>query len=218
MPIKQKIDEFFVFNERDNKAQKKFYITDTGKCPRAIFFSFKGYKKSPLDPRMSRIFQKGNRFHQDLFQLLYTIPSIKVIATELHIPEHPYITGRADALLNVDGENYVMDIKSMNSFIFKKMENPQPENVQQVQLYLHFFNIQKGILFYIDKDRQEIKEYVVSYDPLMVHFLLQNFKKLKDLIDKNEVPPKITKNWQCDYCRFQEKCQEVGDSKTLKTK
>lgn len=216
--LKNLIDNFFIVDERDKKPQEKIYITDVSKCPRQVFFSFKGFPKSKLDPRMSRIFAKGNKFHNDLFSLIYQIPSIKVIATELHIPEQPYITGRADALVSVDNEYYIMDIKSMNSFIFKKMENAQPENIQQVQLYLHFFNIEKGILFYIDKDRQEIKEFIIQYDVLMVHFLLQGFKKLKDMIDMGEVPPQLwdyPKGWQCAYCRYQEKCVEVGQNKTL---
>ena len=213
--LKEKIDSYFFEKEQKNKKQSKIYITDTGKCNRSIFFNFKQIPKTPLDPRIARVFAKGNKFHNDLFELFYSVPSIKVIATEIHIPEQDFITGRADAIVSVDNEFYVVDIKSMNSFIFKKMENAKPENIQQIQLYLHFFGIEKGILFYIDKDKQEIKEFIITYDPLMVHFILQNFKKLKNMIDRDEVPPKITKDWRCSYCRFKSFCKLQGDLKTL---
>jgi len=132
------------------------------------------------------------------------------------MPENDLLSGRADALIFMDNEHYIVDIKSMNSSIFKGLTNPKPENVGQIQLYLHYFNIKKGILFYIDKDRQEIKEFIVSYDPQNVHFLLQGFKKLKKMIDKNEVPPVLSdysKNWQCRYCRFSEICKELNKIK-----
>ena len=38
------------------------------------------------------------------------------------------------------------------------------------------------------------------------------------MIDDNEVPPKIAKSWQCDYCRYKENCDIQGDSKTLNSK
>jgi CRISPR/Cas system-associated exonuclease Cas4 (RecB family) len=216
--IKNLLDNFFIENERDLKPQEHFYVSDVGHCGRAIFFNFKGIPKKKLDPRMSRIFATGDTFHNNIFSLMYSILSIKIIGTEIRMPKNDLFSGRADAIVLIDKKLYLMDVKSMNSFIFKKMENAQPENIQQVQLYLHFFNIEKGILFYIDKDRQEIKEFIITYDPLQVHFLLQGFKKLKDMIDKGEVPPQLwdyPKGWQCNYCRYQEKCAELGTNKTL---
>ena len=218
MPIKQLLDNFYAENERDAKKQEHFYVSDVGHCGRAIFFNFKGVKKAKLDPRMCRIFSMGDTLHNNIFSQMYHIPSIKIIGSEVRMPENGLISGRCDAIVLIGGELFVIDIKSINSFIFKKMENAQIENIQQVQLYLHFFNIQKGIVLYIDKDRQEIREYIVSYAPLEVHYILENFKKLKKQIDENEVPKRLSdypSGWQCRYCRFKSHCDLQGCSKTL---
>ena len=38
--LKELIDQFYLDNQK-NKEQTRFYITDAGKCPRAVFFKFK---------------------------------------------------------------------------------------------------------------------------------------------------------------------------------
>lgn len=213
--LKEHIDKFYSEKSQENRQQTRFYISDAGKCPRQIYFSFTGAPKAPLDPRIARIFDRGVKIHNDIFQILYSLPDIKLV-TEVHIPEQDLITGRADAIATIDGENYVVDIKSINSFIFKGLTHPKPENVYQIQLYLHFFNIKKGILFYMDKDRQEIREFLVNYDPILVHSLLANFRKLKKQIDENEMPPRLPdypKSWMCRYCRFSEVCEGLDEIK-----
>jgi len=213
--LKEKIDKFFLENPQENRKKTLFYVSDAGKCARQVFLGFRDAPKEKLDPRMARIFQKGNKIHSDIFKIFYSLPNIKV-STEIRMPENELLSGRADALIFMDNEHYIVDIKSMNSFIFKGLEYPKPENVGQIQLYLHYFKIKKGILFYIDKDRQEIKEFIVSYDSQMVHFLLQGFRKLKKQIDNNELPPVLSdypKNWQCKYCRYSRTCKAIYDIK-----
>jgi len=125
------------------------------------------------------------------------------------IPAQEIIAGRADAIISINKENYVLDIKSMNSMVFRNLTEPKKENVYQLQLYLHYFNIKKGILFYIDKDKQNIKEFLINYDPNLVQSLLKDFTDLKIKIDKNIVPSRIPdypNNWQCQYCQFKEVC------------
>jgi len=38
--LKELIDQFYLENQK-NKDQTKFYITDAGKCPRAVFLNLK---------------------------------------------------------------------------------------------------------------------------------------------------------------------------------
>ena len=55
--------------------------------------------------------------------------------------------------------------------IFRTLSEPKQDNVFQIQLYMHYFNIKKGILLYIDKDQQEMKEFMLDYDQKMVESL-----------------------------------------------
>ena len=204
--LKELIDKFYL-DQQKNREQAHFYITDAGKCPRGVFFKFKNAPREKMDPRILRIYERGEYLHRNIFNILYRL---KIgVTTEVSIPAQEIIAGRADAIISINKENYVLDIKSMNSMVFKNLTEPKEENVYQLQLYLHYFNIKKGILFYIDKDKQNIKEFLINYDPNLVQSLLKDFTDLKIKIDKNIVPSRIPdwpNHWQCQYCQFKEVC------------
>ena len=205
--LKELIDKFYLENQR-NKEQTRFYITDAGKCPRAVFFRFKNAPRAAVDARIMRIFEHGEHIHRNIFNVLYRLRI--GVTTEIPIPPQEIISGRADAILCVDNENYVLDIKSMNSMIFRKLLKPKEENIYQIQLYLHYFNIKKGILLYIDKDQQEIKEFFVDYDEALCKSLLDKFYALKKQVEIDMVPERLIdypKNWQCNYCQFKDICR-----------
>ena len=204
--LKELIDQFYL-DQQKNKEQTRFYITDAGKCPRSIFFKFKNAPREKMDARILRIYEKGEYLHRNIFNILYRLKL--GITTEVQIPAQEIISGRADAILSLNNENYVLDIKSMNSMVFRNLSEPKEENVYQLQLYLHYFNIKKGILLYIDKDQQNIKEFLVEYNPGLVESLLKDFQNLKTKIEKNIIPPRYSdypENWQCGYCQFKEVC------------
>ncbi len=208
--LKEIIDQFYLDQQR-NKGQTHFYITDAGKCPRSVFFKFKNAPRKEMDARILRIFERGEHLHRNIFNILYRL---KIgVTTEVSIPAEELVAGRADAILCINNKNYVLDIKSINSMIFRNLIQPKEENVYQLQLYLHYFKIPKGILLYIDKDQQNIKEFLVEYDPKMVQSLIKNFEELRQKVEANLIPqrlPDYPQDWQCKYCQFQEVCGLAG--------
>jgi len=208
--LKELIDKFYL-DQQKNKEQTRFYISDAGKCFRQIFFRFKNAPREPMDARILRVYERGEYLHRNIFNILYRL---KIgITTEVSIPSQEIVSGRADAIICLNNENYVLDIKSMNSMVFNNLTEPKEENVYQLQLYLHYFNIKKGILLYIDKDKQNIKEFIVNYDESIVKPLLNNFQNLKKKIESNILPLTLAdwpKNWQCQYCQFKEICKMAG--------
>ena len=214
--LKELIDEFYLENQR-NREQTRFYITDAGKCPRAVFFKFKNAPKEAIEPRLMRIFEHGESIHRNIFNILYRL---KIgCTTEIRIPEQEIVSGRADAILCMDNENYVLDIKSINSMLFRKLEAPKEENIYQVQLYMHFFGIKKGILLYVDKDQQNLKEFYLDYNEPLCKDLMDKFHTLKGQIETNIIPAKLPdfpKNWQCQYCTYKDICKKTnGEYKTV---
>jgi len=208
--LKELIDQFYLDQQKD-RQQHHFYITDAGKCPRAIFFKFKNAPRAKMDARVLRIYEHGEYLHRNILNILIRLGL--VVAAEINIPNKELVSGRADAILSINNELYVLDIKSINSMLFRNLTAPKEENVYQIQLYLHFFNIKKGILLYIDKDQQEIKEFSVEYDPELCQRLLQEFERLKEKIDADIVPSALDdypQNWQCNYCQFREICDLAG--------
>ena len=210
--LKELIDKFYLSREKD-KGQAHFYITDAGKCFRAIFFKFKNVPREDIKANILRLFDHGDHIHQLIMKPLLSIRDIHVVAAEVNIPPQELISGRADAILSCGKELYVLDIKSMNSMIFKSLTSPKEENIDQVQLYMHYFKISKAILLYVNKDTQELKEFVVEYDKKLSENLLRGLKELKVKIDSNIIPERMEgypTNWQCRYCQFKEVCSFVN--------
>ena len=204
------IDKYYL-SKQDNREQHHFYITDAGKCERGIFFKFKNVSREKMDGRMLRLFEHGDYIQMQILNSLFSLGIVR--ASEVTIPQQEIISGRADAIVTLNNELYVVDFKSMNSMIFKKLTQAKEENVNQIQLYLHFFKINKGILLYVNKDTLELKEFLVDYDKELVEKLLSDLKVLKEKIDNNIVPkslPNTSTNWQCRYCSFSNVCEMAG--------
>jgi CRISPR/Cas system-associated exonuclease Cas4 (RecB family) len=206
--LKELIDQFYLDKQKD-KEQHHFYITDAGKCARAIFFKFKNVPRKEIEANILRLFDHGDHIHQLIMKPLLSVREIHVVASEVNIPPQELVSGRADAIISTGKEMYVLDIKSMNSMIFRNLTEPKEENVAQLQLYLHYFKIPKGILLYVNKDNQELKEFIISYDKKTALNLLASLSDLREKINSEIIPPRLSDypdNWQCRYCQFKEVC------------
>jgi CRISPR/Cas system-associated exonuclease Cas4 (RecB family) len=207
--LKELIDKYYLDRQRD-REQHHFYITDAGKCGRAIFFKFKNVPREKMTADVLRMLDHGDYIQMQIISTLFSLGLVR--ASEINIPPQEIISGRADAIISLNNDLYVVDFKSMNSMIFKGLQEPKEENVNQLQLYLHYFKIPKGILLYVNKDRLELKEFLVKYNPALVQKLLKDLADLKTKIDKNIIPlrlPDYPENWQCRYCQFREICDQA---------
>jgi len=208
--LKELIEKYYQ-EKRDERKKTKFYISDAGKCPRQIFFRFKEAPRAEMEPRLLRIFDHGDLVHRKFVQVLDSLGIVEGV--EIPIRPSEDISGRADAIVNIDGQRYLVDFKSINSTILQSMNEPKKEHVLQVQLYLHFFNLKKGILLYEGKDGLELKEFPVEYDEELVRKTLGEFQRLKINLEKDLIPKRLIdypENWQCKYCQFKEICKMIG--------
>jgi len=211
--LKELIDQFYLDREKEKKERRgrertQFYISEAGKCPRNLFFKFKQVPAKELEAERLRLFEHGNYIHQLVLRPLFSLRLIR--ASEVDIPPQEIVAGRADAIISIDGEPHVLDVKSISGRInLEKMKEPKIEDCYQIQLYLHYFGIKKGILLYMNKDTQELKEFTVNYNNELVEKLLSGFEKLKSKIESDIVPkrlPDYPENWRCRYCEFREIC------------
>jgi len=208
--LKELIDKIYLDRDKD-REQHHFYITDAGKCSRAIFFKFKNIPRERMAPEVLRMFDHGDYIQMQIISNLFSLGIVR--ASEIKIPPQELISGRADAIITLNNELYVVDFKSMNSMVFKGLSQPKEDNINQIQLYLHFFKIPKGIILYINKDTLELKEFLVEYNPAIAQKLLKDLSDLKTKIESNIVPlriPGYPDDWQCQYCQFKEICQIAG--------
>lgn len=208
--LKELIDKFYLDREKD-KEQNHFYITDAGKCARAVFFKFKHMPREKIEARMLRLFDHGDYIQMQLLNALFSLGIVR--ASEVQIPPQGLISGRADAIITLNNELYVVDFKSINSMLFRKLHEPKEENINQIQLYMHYFQIPKGILLYMSKDTSELKDFSLEYNAQLVKNLLNGLKALDEKIKADVIPAQMSdypRNWQCVYCQFRDICSTAG--------
>ena len=215
--LKEQIDAFYQNREKSRVRERTlFYVTDIANCPRAVFFDFKKYPRKQQDPRILRVMHNGDFVHQRLGTVLKEQEVLKGVYgedIEVSLPYNDLVRGRVDAIIELHGEQWIIDFKSMNSFKFKSLQQPEPEHIQQVQIYLHFMNLKKGLLIYECKNTQEIKEFAIDYNEELVNAALAKFYVLRSQIEQNIIPdiPPTIEQWKCDRCPFLESCKKIGN-------
>ena len=199
-------------SEKGDGTRDYFYVSEVDSCPRALFYKMKGYPKEPFTPTTYRKLDNGDYVHRRIMSMLLSLGI--VVAAEIRIPEDKIFHGRADAIVSIDDELYVLEIKSANKYAFEKMDRPDPAHLKQVQLYMHYFKIDRGIILVENKNDQELKEFTVHRDEKLLSEISHTFQNLKEMVSTNTIPPKPnygrSDKWRCDYCAFRETCKKDG--------
>lgn len=206
------INNYYLSRQKDRKPTH-FYASGINKCPRQMFFDFKKAPKKDLDANILRLFELGNRVHQMIVDAMVSAKDIEVIAAEINIPPQELVSGRVDAIIKIEDELIVLDIKSINGRAFGYLKEAKEDHILQIQLYLYYYKIQKGMLLYVDKDTLRMKEYIVEYDETVVKNLLEELAILRKQIENNEVPERLSNYptfWKCKYCAYRRICKETN--------
>lgn len=104
------------------------------------------------------------------------------------------IKGRTDGILDIEGEEHIMDIKSIanrtiktpiQQFCFEDLEErgPKEEHVVQLTLYMYMSGVHRGHLVYVAKNDHKIKTFAIPYNYEIIKPYLS---EIKDLIEKAE--------------------------------
>jgi len=209
--IIEHIDKHYLEKQGNKKPRNgKLYVSEVGKCPRQIYFEFKGYETEKRKPETQRAFENGDKFHQRMMAVLYSCPEVNIIASEVDIPPNDLLGGRVDAIVSIKSKNYILELKSIGSYGFKLLDEPKQEHVHQLQLYMHFFKIPRGILLYENKDKHQLKEFEVRYDAELAESIFEKLQKIATFIRDDKLPPKPEfskdQEWRCGYCGFKKYC------------
>jgi len=127
--LEEIIDQFYR-EQKHSRKQTRFYVTDAGKCHRFIFFKFKQAPHPDLEPRILRLFDHGNYIHRLIINALEKQGVLE--GEEVNIPSQELISGRADALLKIKGERYIVDVKSINRNGFSALKKPKEDHITRI--------------------------------------------------------------------------------------
>lgn len=215
--IAEKIEELVLKEEAERSEKYKgprdhFWASDVFKCKRQLFYEFKDAPKKALDARALLIFRAGDSFHELVKNYLWRTGILR--QEEARLPETARqelnLTGRFDALVSttLEGERELCEIKSISHFGFEDLDEPKPEWVAQLTIYMHYLNVKRGIIFAINKNTSEMKQWEVIYNPEVFAKIKEYFLDVAKYVKENKEPdrPYARDSWQCGYCKFNGHC------------
>jgi hypothetical protein len=184
--LQEEIDKYLESKVRPEKERDYFYVSELGKSKKEIYKSFKNKSENKMDGKTHRILDNGNFVHSR-FMKLFAEMGILVCA-EIDAVSNDLVHGRLDCIITDRKQNYIVEIKSCSQWTFQKLIQPSKAHLLQIQFYMYYMNIQKGIILYECKDNQSIKTFYINLDKELVEKYIEELKKLKEDIIKNNEP------------------------------
>jgi hypothetical protein len=217
-------------------------------CYRRIYYSyFRLEKETKVDEKSARIFETGNAYEAMVMDWLKgigehipyrnksdgQIPKSKDGSGKpdpqfpISVPEWRINKGFIDNVALIDGELWLYEIKSKNSFAFGKLQEPDWDHQVQITPYFKAVNNAlnngdyahipelEGIkavtgvkVIYINKDTSDVKLYALREQDMgaLTKMVSQKVEKSNEYIDTKTLPPKNESN--CKWCPFQGKCSK----------
>ena len=127
--------------------------------------------------------------------------------------DNPPVRFACDGIVKIDGQYYLLEIKSSEYSSWNDLTDPKPHHVDQVKCYCTLLNLDKVIFMYIDRQYGGIKcfeESVTSLDKINIS---ERFEYVQRMVESNLAPEglPVGDRWCTpNMCPYYKKCQEYG--------
>lgn len=196
-------------------------------CPRMMVLSllYKALQGEEVNANLKRIFEEGNAIHEK-WQRLFIRGNLGK-ATDMDFTRYNkkyQLQFTPDAILNINNEQYVVEIKSVNTYSYQR-QNEHPSAKKQIQFYMFLTGIHKGIVLQEDKNTQDFKLNIYEYDEASILEFVERLEAIQEfkynLINEKKVPPKHCacssySDKKVQSCSMRDVCFKKGKPTKLK--
>ena len=211
------------FEREETSGDKKFYVSDMGKCLRMRYLKRKGIS-TEFEPYVYWILQLGNLMHDYGYKALES-QGILLAAEETVETEH--FKGRYDGKVKNGDKPAPFDFKSTGSYKMKKIMEGEDDEENIAQLLTYTMLLQErgddvgNSAFAVYLNKETSARLPIPF--FQKEYILTNWRKqqLKDEMNKiinfwleDKVPPCTCPNWMKDYNSYQPLC--TMDEKRIK--
>lgn len=227
MLVKNKLEHLFL----EDRAHENRYglhasailASDNKFCFReqvlSLFYEMNQGEQLPI--KTLKVFAQGNAMHEKWYKLFKRAGIDVAIERSLFLKKYD-LSFTIDALLNLFNEEIICDVKSQNSFAFKKSKG-HPSGEKQVNFYLWALSKytgvphRKGFVLVDSKDDQKIRIVPVKYNKEKVVPYVERLKAIQDMkkefMESKELPKRKCAN--CDtkrasQCNMRDACFNIG--------
>ena len=177
--------------KKNDHPSRRTLAPSAFRCKRKNFFRLMGVEKDEIsspDTELSFFTHVGTACHEFIQSALllthywvdvndylknnplpdnfvYTIES-KAYETQIMMTSPWPISFACDGILDVEGEHYLLEVKSCTSESFRNLTDPKDEHIDQVKCYCTLLGLSKVMFVYVDRTYGDIKcyEFSVSFD------------------------------------------------------
>ena len=107
------------------------------------------------------------------------------LISDFEAPINKIFTGFTDGIMYYKDRQCVLEIKTMNTFQFKKLTAPLHDHVNQATIYAKTLGIDWILFIYYDKNGSDMKHYLVKADTNWFNRLVKRVKEVSSLRLKN---------------------------------
>lgn len=131
---------------------------------------------------------------------------------------HRIQTGVKTIYEGPDNDVMILELKSISDKGFGYLGTTgKDEHRRQLHLYMYLTGIRVGMLLYENKNTQEMKEFLVPYDPEFAQTVIDQIILVNKCIDEGTIPEKEYDNlsFQCRYCPYNSICWPIKNQYSL---
>lgn len=162
----------------------------------------------PVEPKQQRTFDMGNAVHtRYLTQYIPAIGCAMTIDGQVQIEQklenkELWLRGAPDAIVinKKDGLPYIFELKSIKQELFTELTAPSEDYLDQVHLYMFMTNIPRAIVFYENKNNQDILEFGIAFDQVRMNNILEKIKSIQDYVINYDTTGKLPVKCHSKYC------------------
>lgn len=224
-PLSEAIDRYLLKRHRSHRRLRSHRISMVPRprphgrlspsslmgCRREAVFKFLGAEgQMKIDLDLEMIFEDGNWRHhkwQALFldmQKVLGRKNFRVVSFESDaILPGLYVAGSLDVHIVVKGVHYIIDIKGINDYGFKRVcidqDAPMPKHIDQLVAYMKAKKVRRGIILYENKDKNQVKNFLVTYDKERWKEVVKWCDSVITAMEDQRLPPK---HHDCNHGQF----------------
>lgn len=176
----QTIDTYLDNRPADDRQKHCFHPSSLHKTAEELFrLYWEGDNSIPFEVRVKRVFDNGHKVHTRLFFYLAEAGILKdedclVNDTDLEIHGH------IDGLIELQGQQGILEIKSINSSGFDFLTEPKQDHIYQLNAYMHCLKIPRGALLYECKNTQRLKEFYVKPNQPILDDIIRKIRTVQE--------------------------------------
>lgn len=124
----------------------------------------------------------------------------------------PPFTFQCDGIVFIDGEYYIVEIKSEGQRAWESRTEPNPKHSAQAVSYSFLYGIDKILWIYASRESFGVnrKIYLQTIDERKIESFLTSCKKVQCAVEEKDIKS-LPKSKDCRWCPYLQLCKKLND-------